>query len=311
MKHQQKSGPLHICLAVLIVVATLVIAGCMESTPGQQGQMTATNDKQNENHAAGTTTTTGTMNAPKPPITAQPTPAPDPSSPSITIDPVGDKNLGDLLVISGTTNLPEKTWVYLSWTYGNSGEEKMVANKQVLPGTNGINHWRFAFDTSGFRPGSYNLTVATRKKDVAGSAQLSLKGTFLGTDNPVYYSGTSGSSGSAGIPSIAVQPPGDHQQGDIFLISGTTSLAEGTLLLCQVYPAYFEDKTKRPASSYGTPTSIAVDSIVVRDTGNANRWACALDTEGYEKTGYIVNVSTMSEDNTGTEISGSAQFTIR
>ena len=119
------------------------------------------------------------------------------------------------------------------------------------------------------------------------------------------------SSGSAGTPSITVQPPGDRQQGDVFLIAGTTSLAQGTILLYQVYPVYFEDKTKRSPSSSPVPLGIAGDTIVIKGTGNSNRWSCALDTEGYEKTSYIVNVSTVNENYALREIFGSAQFTLR
>ncbi len=273
------------------IFAVIVCVGMVTGIPGMNPFATA-----------GTAATTGTTTIP-------PTAATDPSAPFITVDPIGDENIGDLLVVSGTTNLPENTPVYLSKTFGNSGDETIMANSQVRPGTDGINRWKFAFDTSGFRPGSYNLTVATRKKEVADSAQFTLRGTFLGTDNPLYYSGASKSAGSSGTPAITVQPPGDHTQGDVFLISGTTSLAAGTLLVYQVYPVYFEDKTKRPAS--GRPTSIAGDTIVIQGRGNANRWSCALDTGGFEQTGYIVNVSTVSEDYTRREIFGSAQFTLR
>jgi hypothetical protein len=308
MKTQQKSDPGIICLALLIVAATMMITGCVDTTQDQhqQNQMTPSGDQQTGHPAATMVITTRTM-------TAQPVPVPDPSAPFITIDPIGDKNIGDLIVISGTTNLPERTSISLSRSYGNSGDEKMMANRQVLPGTNGINRWRFAFDSSGFRPGSYKLTVANGKQDVSGSAQLSLKGTFLGTDNPIYYSGASKSGGSAGTPTITVQPPGDRQQGDVFLISGTTSLAEGTLLFCRIYPAYFEDKTKEPASSSGGPTmdNLGSDTIVIRDTGNTNRWSFAMDTEGYKKIEYIVNVSTVNEDFTRQEIFGSTHFTLR
>lgn len=54
MKIHQKPGTMLICLALLITIATLVIAGCLESTSGQQEQMTAAMDKQSESPAAGT-----------------------------------------------------------------------------------------------------------------------------------------------------------------------------------------------------------------------------------------------------------------
>ena len=142
----------------------------------------------------------------------------------------------------------------------------MIANNRFFPGTQRDQPLEICIRYKRVQARSDNLTVVAGKKDVAGSAQLSLKGTFLGTDNPVDYSGTSGSSGSAGIPVITVTTAGRLEQGDVFLISGTTSLAEGMLLLCQVYPAYFEDKTKRPASDRYAD-GIAVDSVVVRATG--------------------------------------------
>lgn len=303
MKSHQKPGLGLVCLALLITIAILMVAGCTESTPEHQEQLTTLNDKQSDKHAATTTVMIRTT-------TAQPASAPDPSAPFINVDPIGDKNIGDLVVISGTTNLPEKTAISLFRTFGNTGEEKMTANKQVLSGTNGINRWRFAFDSSGFRPGSYTMTVATGKKAVSGSAQFSLAGTFLGTDSPIYYSGSLKASGYGGTPTITVQPVGNRQQGDVFLISGTTSLPQGTILLYQVYPDYFEDQSKRSPSSSPVPPGIAGDSIVIRGDGNTNKWFCALDTEGYEKTTYIVNVSTVNEDYTIREIFGRTRFTL-
>ncbi len=304
MRTGKGSGVGFICISALIIIATLVSVGCVDSTQGQQSQGTPTGNQQNEK-VAGTVVTTGTM-------LAKPSSAPDPSTPFIKVDSIGDKNIGDLVVISGTTNLPEKSVIYLYRTFGTPGEEKMMANKQVLSGTNGINRFRFAFDSSGFRPGSYTMTVATGKKAVSGSAKFSLAGTFLGTDNPIYYSGASRVSGSAGAPVITVLPVGNRQQGEVFLIPGTTTLPEGTILMYEVYPDYFEDKTKRSASSSPVPSSIAGDTLVIRGNGNANKWSCALDTEGYEKTTYIVNVSTVNEmDYSKREIFGSTQFTIR
>jgi hypothetical protein len=311
MKMHQKPGPMIVCFALLITITSIVIAGCVDTDQDQQNHMTPTSNQPGEHPVAATIVTTRTNTAPTPQKTAQPSSVPDPSTPFIIIDPISDKNIGDLLVFSGTTNMPERTWISLSRTFGSSGDEKILAEKQVLSGTNGINHWRFVFDSSGFRPGSYKITVATGNKRVSGSAQFTLKGTFLGTGSPIYYSGASRTLRSAGAPTITVQPVGDRQQGDVFLVSGTSSLDEGTLLICQIYPAYFEDKTKRPTSLYGEPACFAVDTIVIRDTGNANRWSCALDTEGYEKAEYIVNVSTVNEDFTIQEIFGSTHFTLR
>jgi PBP1b-binding outer membrane lipoprotein LpoB len=297
MKTTQATRTALICLAVLVTIATIMIAGCTDSTEGRQNTVSTGSETPTSVMAVTATTT------------AQPTPAPDPTKPFITIDPIGDKKIGDLLIVSGTTSLPEKSAIYMYRTYGDSGEEKMTANRQILAGTGGTNRWRFVSDTSGFEPGSYKIRVAAAKKGVEGSAQFSLKGTYLGTDTPVFYSGAA--TGSAGAPTITVRPMGDKTQGDVFLISGTTTLPAGTILMYKVYPDYFEDKSKRSASSSPVPSSIAGDTIVIKGSGNTNTWSCALDTEGYEKTNYIVNVTTISEDNLRTDVFGSAHFVIR
>ncbi|MCK9632643.1 MAG: hypothetical protein M0R30_13510 [Methanoregula sp.] len=297
MKTPQATRQALICLAVLVTVATIMIAGCTDSTEGRQNTV-STGSETPASVMAVTATTT-----------AQPTPAPDPSAPYITIDPISEKKIGDLIIISGTTNLPENSAISMYRTYGDSGEEKMIANRQVLAGTGGTTRWRFVSDTNGFRPGSYKIRVAAAKKGVEGSVQFNLKGTYLGTDIPVFYSGSA--TGSPGASTITVKPVGDKSQGEVFLISGTTTLPKGTLLMYQVYPDYFEDKSQRSATSAAQPSGIAGDTIVIGGSGSTNTWSCALDTEGYEKTNYIVNVTTISEDNLRTDVFGSAHFAIR
>ena len=311
-KPVRESGLGLVCLSVLVILATISIAGCMESAPGVQDRIAATNDPESENPAEVMTLTTGTKDAPEQTGAAQ-SPAADPSAPFIAVDPISDMNIGDLLVISGITNLPERTTVSLTMIPGVSGDEQMMSKRQILSGTDGINRFRFAFDTSGFRPGTYRMIVSSGNNDVSGSAQFSLTGTFLGTDNPIYYSGASKSTGSAGAPYISVPPQEDRQQGEIFRISGETSLPAGTILFYRVYPAYYEDRSKKPAATPGESLmdNIGGDTIVIRGTGTANMWSFAMDTDGFKKMEYIVNVSTTNRDFTVLEIFGRAQLAIR
>jgi len=111
MKTQQESGFRLICLVLLITVATLMVAGCMDSTPGQQGQGTIVHDKQQENPAAVMTVVTGTATALVPQKTKEPTPATGSSDGVIQLDPLAD-NYGDY-VITGTTSLPVGTGLIL------------------------------------------------------------------------------------------------------------------------------------------------------------------------------------------------------
>lgn len=313
MTQQLKYGRLFASLVLVIAIAALFVAGCTDSS--SPGQKTAPSTGIGQNGQASVPPTDTPIHGKTNDLltTVPASAAQDRSGTFIAIDPVGDKKIGDLLVISGTTSLPVKTPVYLSWRVGNPGEEKILSNRPVLSGTNGTNRFRFVFDTTGFKPGTYTTTVATGKNSVSGSIQFSLTGAYLGTDTPTYYSGASKSPASSALPAITVQPPQDHKQGDIFRISGTTSLPAGTLLFYRVYPAYFEDKTKKPASSSdGTLTdNVGGDTIVIGGTGGTNRWSFAIDGGYIETMDYLVNVSTISEDFTRQDIFGKSQFAIR
>jgi len=309
MKIQQKSGPILICLA-LLVVATAVIAGCLESIPGQQGLVTATNDKQTENHSAGTRVATGTM----------PAPIPDPSTAFITIDPIGDKKTGDLIFFSGTTNLPTGASVYLKEINESTGESTMRANRIACPDNRGVNRWTVVFDsTSWMRPGIYRYRVSTPKGGVNSSVQFNLTGTFRGPENIVYYqSGSKSASirGTGAYPYITVDPVGDRQKGDIFRISGTTNLIEGTMLYGTVWPVYFEDRSKRPSIISqdfcdGQFNMIGYSMAVVKGTGDTNRWSFPADMTIQVKTEMRVHVSTVNEDYTVKEIYGNATFNLK
>ncbi len=313
MKTQQRSGLGLICLTLLIVVATLVSAGCLESTPDQQSRTTPANNQQSEKPAAATIVTTMTT-------TAQPASAPDPSTPFITVDPIDDKNTGDLVIISGTTNLPSGTSIYLKDVDESTGDLTMRANRIACPDTRGVNRWRFVFDsTAWMRPGRYRYLVSTQKGNVNCSVQFNLNGTFPGPENILYYQSGSKSAtirGTGSYPYITVDPIGDRKKGDIFRITGSTNLVEGTLLQCTVWPEYFEDRSKRPAiiskddcdgqfNIAGSPTA------VVKGNGDTNRWSCPVDMTIFpEKTGMIVHVSATDEYFTVREIYGNATFNL-
>ena len=92
MKFCQKPGIGLICLALLITVATMVLAGCVDSAQDQQSQAIAPQDQQTAIPAAGTAVTTKTT---APPVkTTQAIPAPVSSTGVIKIDPIGDKKIG-------------------------------------------------------------------------------------------------------------------------------------------------------------------------------------------------------------------------
>jgi hypothetical protein len=173
MKTHQKSGPALICLAILIA-ASLVIAGCVDSGLDQQGQVTPINDKQSEKHAPGTTVTTRTTTTPAPLKTLQPTPAPDLSTRGITIDPIGDKKTGETFLLTATTSLPVGTnlfWQILPDTgtppAGLDGSSQMSVggNNLVIEGDGTSNRISQAVDLGRLVPGKYVVIVGEMKGD--------------------------------------------------------------------------------------------------------------------------------------------------
>lgn len=176
MKNQQKSGIRLICFALLIVVMTLVSAGCMESTPGQQSPVNDAQDQQQVNPASTTAVTTRTTTAPAPLKTIQPAPAPVSSTGIIKIDPISDKKTGDTFTLTGTTSLPAGTeiiWQILPDTgtppTGIDGNSWMSVggNYLVTEGDGTLNRISLAVALGRLVPGKYVAIVGKMKGDPA------------------------------------------------------------------------------------------------------------------------------------------------
>jgi len=175
MKSQQKSGIRFICLALLIVVMTMVSAGCLESTPDQKSPTTATHDQQSKNPAASTIVTTRTTTAPAPLKTTQS--APVSSTGIIKIDPISDMTAGEQFVITGTTSLPAGTNLF--WQVrpdtgtpptGIDMNSKMgiMANNQVTKGSGAANQVSLsvdAKDTKDLAAGKYVVLAVSLNGD--------------------------------------------------------------------------------------------------------------------------------------------------
>lgn len=317
MESNRNFGTGLILLGFVIAVVAMVIigSGFLTETPDQQktGRM-----DHGENDTAGRTITPGISTIP---VTQHNVTMPTLSAAVasfIAIDPVGNKNIGDLIIISGTTNLPARTPVYLREIDEISGEPVTKANKIVCPGMGEVNQWTFALDTSSsMKPGQYRYIVSTAKDDVNKSVQFTLQGAFKGPEKNLYYQSGSKTAtiDGTGAPYIRVNPIGDRHKGDIFLIAGTTNLAEGTILSCTVWPVYYEDASKRPAVPSDDPCdgqwyAISAPSVVIKGAGDSNLWSCAVDTKIAQKTEMIFHVSTVNEDFTRKEVFGNSTFNL-
>ncbi|WP_292367704.1 hypothetical protein [Methanoregula sp. UBA64] len=211
----------------------------------------------------------------------------------IAVDPIPGKTTGDLLIVSGTTDLAAGTSLMVS--VGNFG-----SNAVVTAGTGGINRYSMPVDTSSFKPGTLTVNVTEMIGDPAkgndvpgpvhGLTTFVLGGSFLGSDTPVQVT-------PAASDFITVNKIGDRSIGDQFLITGTTSLPVGTSLLWQVMP----DTGTAPIGVNKTAMGLAGGNMVTKGSGTTNRVSFAADMNQMPAGKWVVLMGVMKDGEFGVE----------
>jgi trimeric autotransporter adhesin len=103
-------------------------------------------------------------------------------------------------------------------------------------------------------------------------------------------------------PSAFINPIGTHAVGDTFTISGNTNLAVGDELLVEIYSSSFKPTSKQQSGEFSGATGVVK---VVPGSGSYNRWSFDVDASTFRPDEYIVKVSGMLVD-----VTGSATFNI-
>jgi hypothetical protein len=230
----------------------------------------------------------------------------------IRIDPIAGKTTGDLLIVTGSTNLPAGTILMVQ--AGGDGVG-YGGDTIVREGTGGINRFSAPIDTSVLKPGTRTITVTRmignithedyRPGTLNGTATFTLKGSYQGTDTPVQPAITKDDY-------IHVNTIGDRSVGDQFLITGTTSLPVGTAIFWQV----IQDKGTIPDSIDMTGIGIMANNAVTKGDGTSNRVSLAVDLNKMPPGKYIAVVSEMKGDMaTGNirmgDLAGFARFIVK
>jgi hypothetical protein len=211
--------------------------------------------------------------------------------PYIRIDPVPDRTTGDLLIVSGTTNLPAGT-ILLVVTHGAS------TDTFVRTGTGGINRFSSPIDTTILDPGVLNITVL---RMLGSPAHGDYRPGILNATTTSTLKGASRVAGPAAQPTaggndfIRIDAIGTRKAGDQFLITGTTSLPAGTGILWKVTPErrFFENPLGSLFSQDTGQTGMYSDmmmanSVVTRGSDTVNRVTYALDTNALRPGNYTV-----------------------
>jgi hypothetical protein len=97
-------------------------------------------------------------------------------------------------------------------------------------------------------------------------------------------------------PSAFINPVGDHGVGEQFTIAGSTNLAGGDNLLVEITSSSFKPTSK----SQNTGFSGASGMVTVEPgSGGLNRWSFPVDASTFKPDEYIVKVSGITVDVTG------------
>jgi len=176
MKLQQKNGIRVASLILIVAVATILIAGCMDTASARQSQTASTNSPQGGQAAAGTAAKTTALSASS--VATQPALTQAAYAKSVSIDPISDKKAGDKFTITGTTKLAADTglfWEIIPDTgtaptgIDLNAQIGIMANNHVLKGNGVSNTVSLDVDTKDMKAGKYVVIVAS----LAGNADPS------------------------------------------------------------------------------------------------------------------------------------------
>ena len=98
-------------------------------------------------------------------------------------------------------------------------------------------------------------------------------------------------------PDAVIDPIGEHEVGEKFSITGTTNLAPDDDLMVEVYSSSFAPTGK------GQPNEFSGKSGIVKvqsGSGSSNRWSFDIDASGFKPDAYIVKVTAVNRQVTGT-----------
>ncbi|MDD1694503.1 MAG: hypothetical protein LUQ71_07245 [Methanoregula sp.] len=215
---------------------------------------------------------------------------------SATIDPIPDHATGDLVAITGTTNRMAGTGLELdiiAVSPANGTDPRMgITDAFIVRGGGMSNTWSGALDTSSMPPGEYLVNAywvnETEKSNLLATSRFRLTGT-----NPV-PTGTPGT-GELQPRYIRINPPGTLWRGEQLLVTGTTSLPEGTeliyLVIQQSNTSVFtvDSKTGDRVVREGLTRSGIIS--VLPGTDGVNRWSFAVDSSEFIPSDYFIIVT--------------------
>jgi len=230
----------------------------------------------------------------------------------ISVDPVSDRNTGDVFAVTGTTNLPAGTELMVE-IYPKSFEEQVsdtgefsgaIGTADVTSGFGGVNTWSMEVNTSVFVPMEYLVNASVPKGDIK-KGNFATGDTFGSTTFTLHAAAgkstaSSAAAGTSAVNGIVIDQIPDTTRGTSLTVTGRTSLPAGTGLSVKVVPASTDTETF--LSDYQNPEK-STEINVVKGDGTDNRFSVTLDTWALSPAEHIIVVSSKGSG-TGSDDSG-------
>jgi len=243
--------------------------------------------------------------------------------PAVTVDPIPDHAAGDLVIITGTTNLKENTRLELETTSASplpERESRVGATDAYIVRSGGMtNTWSGALDTLAIPPGEYRVNayplntvnVSYSRGDLLATSRFTLTNATPDPDR-ITRRGEQHE-----IEFIKIDHIGMVYRGEKILITGTTNLPAETELLYLVIPQSntsvlkIDPKTGMREVQQGFTRS-GLTPVLGR-AYEGNHWSFAIDTAEFIQDEYeiIVTTDSVSSEKIGKEGTfGTASMTI-
>jgi trimeric autotransporter adhesin len=100
-------------------------------------------------------------------------------------------------------------------------------------------------------------------------------------------------------PTAFINPVGEHQVGEQFTITGSTNLAVGDNLMVEITSSSFKPTYKSQNAEFSGATGTVT---VEQGTGPLNKWSFPVDATSFKPDEYIVKVSGITVDVTGSTL---------
>lgn len=224
--------------------------------------------------------------------------------PAVTVDPIPDHAAGDLVVITGTTNLKENTRLDLEISPAAplAGREpaRWATDAYIERGSGMANTWSGALDTSAMPPGEYLVKIYPMnavdspyaRGDLIAASHFTLTNAAPDPDRIIRWGE------QHRIEFIRIDPTGMVYRGEKILITGITNLPENTTLLYAIIQQSntsilkIDPKTGTQERRGGFTRTGLVP--VLRGDDGINHWSFAIDSTEFIQDEYEVVVTTDS-----------------